>query len=292
MFGYIRPFRDELCERDNELYEALYCGICRDLRRRYGGIAWISLSYDLVFLAALGTGLYGKRPKAKKRRCPAHPVKGSPCAGCGGSFGTAYAADCGVILAYAKLTDDLHDKALMPKLRAALLMPLLYRHCRKAEKARPGAARAVKLCMEEQRRAERGRIRSLDRLSEPSAAMLRAVFRELGGYDPDLRTLFADLGYMLGRFIYICDALDDLEKDIKSGDVNPFVSPVKGKGTPRFPETAVSEAETAANLTLCSAAEIYSRLPGKVRSPLTDNIVYSGLRGVFNDLRKRCSGGR
>ena len=296
MFGYIRPLRDELRVRDNELYEALYCGICRDLRLRYGGIASAALSYDLVFLTVLGAGLSGKRPAGVKRRCPAHPIKGKTCAGCGGASGTSYASDCGVILAYAKLTDDLRDRVFLPKLRAAALLPLLHGHYTKAAKARPAAARAVKKCMEEQKRAEKGSIRSLDRLSEPSAAMLSALFRELGGYDPDLRVLLAELGYMLGRYIYICDALDDLDKDIKSGDVNPFAPAGAKTVTATVRERAASEAEEAVNLTLGQLGGIYSRLPENVRTPLADNIIYSGLRSVFGDMlrktRRQSLGGR
>ena len=31
-----------------------------------------------------------------------------------------------------------------------------------------------------------------------------------------------DMGFYLGKFIYIMDAYDDIEKDLKKGTFNPF----------------------------------------------------------------------
>ena len=36
MFGYVRPYRDELKLRQLKDYEALYCGLCRSIGRRHG----------------------------------------------------------------------------------------------------------------------------------------------------------------------------------------------------------------------------------------------------------------
>jgi hypothetical protein len=32
MFGYVRPYRDELKVKDYELYRAVYCGLCHSLK--------------------------------------------------------------------------------------------------------------------------------------------------------------------------------------------------------------------------------------------------------------------
>ena len=274
LFGYIRPIAEDLRLRDRELYEEVYCGICRDIRLRYGLSAAMALSYDLVLVALLGAG---GGIAASRRTCPAHPFCGRKCGRCRGRFGTGYASDCGIILAYAKLSDDISDGSFPVKLRASALRLLLHRHYKKAAKERPSLAAAVERCMKEHFAAERSGTRSLDRLSEPSAAMLRAVFRELGGYDPDLRTAFGDLGYMLGRFVYICDALDDLPDDMnmKKGRVNPFV-PYEG-----------AEAGESAELTLAALEDIYSRLPAGVRSRITDNIIYEGLGSTFREISEK-----
>ena len=292
MFGYVKPLRAELLVRENEFYDAVYCGICRDMRLRYGNLAALTLSYDLVFLALLDIGLSGKSPKAVRKKCPPHPIRGRCCTRCGGAFGTGYSSDCGIILACAKLKDDLRDGAFLPKLRAAALLPVMHGMYRKAAKNRPRAAAAADEMLVRQRSAESqslsaNEVRSVDRLSEPTAAMLAAIFRELGGFDPDLRTTLSGLGYMLGRYIYICDALDDLEKDIQNGDANPFVPQGAVSANNELRRQAADEAKASVNLTLAALAGYYSQLPEKARSPLTDNIIYKGLPNVFSNIENK-----
>ena len=53
MFGYVTINKPELKIREFERYQGYYCGICRSLRKRYGISGQITLSYDMVFLAAL-----------------------------------------------------------------------------------------------------------------------------------------------------------------------------------------------------------------------------------------------
>ena len=63
MFGYITIQKPELKIREfTSISGSYYCGLCRSLRLRYGLKGSLALNYDMVFLAALLTGLYeGKR---------------------------------------------------------------------------------------------------------------------------------------------------------------------------------------------------------------------------------------
>ena len=44
MFGYIRPLECELKVRDQALYRAYYCGLCKTIGRRYGQVARVALN--------------------------------------------------------------------------------------------------------------------------------------------------------------------------------------------------------------------------------------------------------
>ena len=75
MFGYVRPCVPELRVRENEIYRAAYCTLCRTLGRRYGLLARLTLSYDFTFLALLRLGLLPSCSGFEQRRCVANPLK-------------------------------------------------------------------------------------------------------------------------------------------------------------------------------------------------------------------------
>ena len=56
MFGYVRPYKDELRVREYEQYKAIYCGLCRALGKNYGVLSRLTLSYDCTLFAAAAIG--------------------------------------------------------------------------------------------------------------------------------------------------------------------------------------------------------------------------------------------
>ena len=100
MFGYVRPVREELKCKDFDLYRATYCGLCRELRRKYGLLAPMFLNFDFTFLALLlwpaeqrfvpCRGRCHANPLARKEMCPADPAlaSSSPTGSCGILLGT------------------------------------------------------------------------------------------------------------------------------------------------------------------------------------------------------------
>lgn len=51
MFGFVRPLRGELKVREWERFQSVYCGLCHTIRRRYGFMQTMMLSYDCTYLA-------------------------------------------------------------------------------------------------------------------------------------------------------------------------------------------------------------------------------------------------
>ncbi len=294
MFGYVKPYKPYLRVYENELYKAAYCGLCRELDSSFGFISTLTLSYDLAFLALADIGINGSSLELKKHRCPLHPVRKAKCLHCQGKA-FEYAACAEVILVYHKLRDDMHDNGLKRRLRAALLLWKAKADYRKAAQRYPSLADAVERAMEQQFSAERSRSCSLDRAAEPTAAMMRAVFRELGRYDPDLRDLLGSFGYMLGRYVYICDALDDIRSDAESGSFNPLISKAARRSRRLDREQlgkAAALAENSVMLTLGALADVYVRLDFGDLKPMMDNTVYLGLKQTFNEVKKNALEGR
>ena len=81
-------------------------------------------------------------------------------------------------------------------------------------------ARQLKM-MEEQKAVEEKKSPVSDEAAEPTAKFLSEIML-LGGNGENEKVL-ERFGYLLGRYIYLCDALDDLEDDRKKGNYNPFI---------------------------------------------------------------------
>ena len=70
MFGYVRPYTPELLVKDNELYRATYCGLCRTMGKTTGKLSKLALSYDFVFLALLRFAVRGEKVEVKDTQRP------------------------------------------------------------------------------------------------------------------------------------------------------------------------------------------------------------------------------
>ena len=58
MFGYIECNRSKLSKEEQERYRSVYCGLCRNLKLRYGELERMSLSYDMTFVILFLSSLY------------------------------------------------------------------------------------------------------------------------------------------------------------------------------------------------------------------------------------------
>lgn len=223
MFGYIKPYRPELRIREAEEYRAIYCGLCKELGRGYGIFARMTLSYDFAFMAMFFMALDdGICPSFENCRCIAHPMK-KQCR-CTQNKAVSLAARSAMILTYYKLRDDLADKGFFKKLCALFLMPFASSARKKALKSGKEAKiidTAAKSMMARQKAIEEKNCPVADEAAEPTAKFLEEIIA-LWATEENERIL-RRFGYLLGRYIYLCDALDDLEDDRKKGNYNPFI---------------------------------------------------------------------
>ena len=222
MFGYVRPYRDELKVREQRDYEALYCGLCQALGRRHGFLARMFLNYDFTFLAML---LDGDKPVMERHPCPARLwCRKKNCAMAGG---TDAAADAGTILTYWKLRDTVADGSFWRKTGARLLSWLFRRSYRRAAASRPEFDQAVRENLEKLQTLERESCPSLDRTADTFAKILSAAapVSDDSGRDRALEQLL----YHIGRWIYLVDAWDDLEEDRRRGGYNPISARFPGQ---------------------------------------------------------------
>ncbi len=220
MFGYVRVFQPELKVKEYEMYRGVYCALCKQLGKRYGWMSRMTLSYDFTFLALIKSAILSDNCRFHQCRCPAHPLTKRSC--CDSNEAIAFAADAAVLTVYHKCRDSIADDGFWKSLPSRLLMPFAKRAKKKAAAAYPELAAVLQREMDRQVDLEQRCCSSIDQAAEPSAVMLSAMMAT-GETDEKQRRVLERLGYCLGRWVYLIDALDDLEDDLKAGRYNPYV---------------------------------------------------------------------
>ena len=281
MFGYIKPCKPELKIRDFDMYQAAYCGLCRQLGRSFGPFARLSLSYDFTFLCMLGEALCTEPGEISLQRCCFNPLRKVHM--CAQSTPLVFSADTAAIMVYYKLRDNMQDSSLAGRVGWSLLYPWAAHVHRKAAKAQPVCDEIMSRWMERQAILEAANTPNVDEACEPTAAAMGAVFRLLSKQE-DAQRVLERMGYCMGRYIYLCDALDDLESDLKSGGYNPFLLRYKqqNSGSEAAADEALAkireDARESLYLSAAEAAKAYALLDIHRFKPVLDNIFECGLR--------------
>lgn len=284
MFGYIKIFKPHLriCEFDT--YKSVYCGLCKELGKSFGIISRFTLSYDFTFLAMLDMAVNNKNINITKQRCIAHPWKKTVCADCTEDF--SFTASVAVICIYHKLQDDKHDKEIKKKILASMLLPFIKKHYKKAYLKYPELSKIVEAEMENQYKLEKEKCKSLDRASEPTANIMKAITEEIF-QDKKIKRLLGRMGYLLGRYVYFCDAIQDLQDDFEHNNYNALllqdnITELNDDNKNKLIEIT----KDTINFTLGELANTYVLLSIEKYKPILDNIIYLGLKNTFNLIIK------
>lgn len=227
MFGYLQIQKSELLVREYEAYKAVYCGLCRQTGKDYSVFTRFTLSYDCTFYAMLLMSLNRSCKGFKDGRCTCNPLKKCKFAT---DSGDAYrkAAAFSMISVYYKIIDDIQDSGFFKKLLCRIIKPFFSHQMKKAADKYPDMDKAVSDMMKMQYDAEHSEKPSVDMSAHPTALMLAAVLSAEAHDEIQKRVLY-EFGYHIGRWIYLVDAADDIEKDIKSNGFNPFVNKKTGE---------------------------------------------------------------
>lgn len=287
MFGYIRTDVSEMRVRENEYYRAVYCGLCRSQGKCTGQCSRFTLNYDMVFLALLRLAIKGEQVQIKRGRCMAHPFKKRAyVAHCEPLAYCAYAA---AILVHGKLADDLADERGIKKLKARLSRPLTA-HMRK---------KALKNFSELDKKVFDGlrKLSEIEKLNLPSVDAPADVFGEIladilsFGLEGTDEKIMHNIGRHIGRWIYIVDAADDLDDDIKKKRFNAFERLYNGE----IPEEERESVANSLKLELLAAEPAFDLIDYKELydiQAIVGNIIYLGMPNTAERVLKlKCNNG-
>lgn len=178
-----------------------------------------------------------------------------------------------IITVYYKILDNLHDKGFFSKLAAALIYPAIALMHRKAARLAPDVENAVAEAIKLQTETETKTSPSIDEAAHPSASALGRIFA-LNAPEKH-REALQSIGYLTGRFVYILDAADDLEDDLKKGGFNPFSA--KDISSPQKRKEFASEIRGMLNLTQSAVLDAFDSLETDRFYDITENILLDGI---------------
>ena len=287
MFGYVRPLVPEMKVAEYEMYRGIYCGLCREIGRTSGFLSRFALTYDIVLLCAVRMILEDVTPQFSPLRCPAHPLtKRSVLMPNSATRFTAAVFDT---LVSEKIEDDRHDERGFAKIKPIVLSPL-------AAHMKRCAGKRLSDGVTEQADALLARLGELEEEKCPSADLTSDAFGELLaflfslGLDGEKKEIAGVFGRSVGKYIYICDALDDLPADAKKGRYNPLLF---GWGEYALDKGKVSDivadsVRTSVPLSLEALGKAAQKLSAThVLTPIVENIVYRGLQAELEKVLAR-----
>lgn len=269
MFGYIVINSEKLNEDQEQTYRSFYCGLCFALNETYGKKYSILLNNDMTFLSLVLSGLEEPETIQTRKRCPIHFKKDTLVSH---NLYTDYARDMTILLSYYKALDDEKDEKKPSRLLRRLLDPM-----KDVKEKYPKIVQQVEVALRDISQFEKQNSTDLDALCNASGRMVEAIFSFPGvSFEKEMR----GLGFALGKFIYLMDAYDDLEEDIKKKRFNPL----KNK---KEEEDFSTKIESYLELFLSEATDCFERMPILEYSDIIRNILYSGVWNRYEQIQKK-----
>lgn len=274
MFGYIIINKGDMKFKEFDVYHSYYCGLCRALKERFGAAGQLSLTYDMAFLVILLSSLYEPQTREGMTKCIAHPFEKNTVRR---NVFSDYCADMNALFSYYKCRDDWNDDRKVSKFAYGKLLQGAYQRIRSdySEKVRRIDSLMRELSMEERKGNE-----DIDHMMSIFGGIMAEIFAvRTDEWEESLRTL----GGYLGKFIYLLDAYEDIEEDIKRNRYNPLRRRFEN---PDFDE----EIKTVLTIMMAGCCREFEKLPVIENVEILRNILYSGVWYRYDAVRAKREG--
>ena len=281
MFGYVKTDKPEMKIKEYEAYRGLYCSLCKAMGKHFGVFSRLTLSYDITFLVLARLSFTGTLPCFDSGRCTFNPTK--KCSYCNNAQEELrYASAIAMMMFYHKVRDNISDGSVLKKLLMYLLLPWEMIKYKKAKKMYGEIAEIIAECMSKQADTEKKNSALTDEAAHQSAEALGRI-AAYNMNDPEGKIY--RFGYGIGKWVYLTDAFDDIEKDIKSGSYNVFVN--KYNLTPdNFIQEIKSEITATINMASVLFINAYESVENKSLTPIMENIIYEGMHKSLDRILK------
>lgn len=281
MFGYVIPDKMNMFMKDYYGYRAFYCGLCKSIGRRCSQLMRINTTYDMTFLNILAHGVLDVEPEMKMQKCVLNVVVKKLTAQ--DDELTQKIVDIGTILAHYKCVDDIiDDKSLSKKF---VDNAIIKKHYKKAKKLYPELDSYIAQKYLELEQLEKDKCYSIDRIAHPFGEIMvkigEVVFEDK--YDENLSNML----YNIGKWVYLADAIDDVDDDFKEKKYNVFLQGYEYKDKASF----LSDKKETLDFVLMSCYHTicndFDKIQVKKYEGILTNILWYGILNSTKELLRR-----
>lgn len=231
----------------------------------------MTLTYDMTFLILVLTSLYEIEPTKEEHHCLVHPMKKHPMLW---NEISEYAADMNIALSYHHFVDDWQDEHSLSGYAGKVAMKKKYQ---KIEAKYQRQCNVIERCLTHLRELEKHQEQNLDEVARCFGELMSEIFvYKEDEWEEDLR----NLGFYLGKFIYLIDAYEDLEKDLQSGSYNPFRYYYEQEDYEQMCQQLLT-------MMIAESAKALEHLPLIHEVDIIRNVVYAGVWVKYDTLRKK-----
>lgn len=276
LFGYVTPYKSELKVREYDMFKAYYCGLCKTLGKEFNNIVRFGLNYDLTFLALLLSSIEEEKEIITREGCIANPIKKKFIVNTNKPL--IYTSNMSVMLIYYKLLDDWKDEKSIKSLIGTIpfLFPL-----KKANNTYNSKAHIIKECLDRLTELEKNKCSRIDEAADTFGKLMEEISVPDYIEDNKIERVLKWIGYNLGRWIYILDAFNDIEEDIKNASYNPILIQYNYKDSEEidyFKNRVVAPIEFSLIMSLEAIVKSFEILNIRKNQGIIENIIYMGTR--------------
>ena len=285
MYGYVLPDKPNMYIKDYYEFKAYYCGICKSIGSNCGQLMRFSTSYDYVFLNAFAHNLMGVEVQFDIENCVLHPFRRSQMIRRDDI--TKQVVEMSNILLYYKVQDDIIDGG--HKFRK-LARNILNRSYRRACAKYPTLEALVREEYTKLREYEVANEKSVDKVSDTFGTIMVGLGSAFRPLSEDESTLL----YQLGKWVYLIDALDDLDEDYKKGNFNVFLNAFEDYAGDlvAFKTKHEEELKSIFNAIINSMRLAYDKIDVKISEGILTNTIYMGIPARTREIFRgeQCKG--
>ena len=279
MFGYITPLKSELKVKEFEYFRSYYCGLCNEIKNKFGNIPRFCLNYDLTFIGFLLDGLSNEPIKNKSIHCLKHLTTETVI--CQPTNALNYISAVNIIISSLKLKDDIVDDG---SIKGRLFYTLFIPADKKAKNHLKSLFSIIDENMTILSEYEKNlNFTSLDEVCHPFSVIIASILSLYPYSFPDdnakIRETLYNLGYSIGKWIYLMDALDDWHDDLDNDKFNPLNTIYNGNSIPfeDIINLVIEDIDFIIFSCLNNCSEYIKALPFKKHYPIIENVIDLGM---------------